>query len=116
MKITNPSSKDYGKGLRVKRDINGEWCCVGDRVRLTRPAVYWEKRSVPTKRLEGMTVIMGEEKEKPEIVDLPEAIHEGVLILRISQGVMLKLDNRDVIRPKFSNRARNVWRWEKVTQ
>jgi hypothetical protein len=89
-----------GFGMFVRRDVNGNPCCIGDRVKITAPR---QIHSFPDE--DGID----EEQVYEERSDT------GVLCLWWSRGLMLKLENGIYKKIKTNTRSPIVERiWELI--
>lgn len=100
MKSTKKEKQIFCEGTFIKKDIHGKDCHVGDRLKITRPRIYF-KRDVDT----GWGY---------EIVDLKERKLVGTLVLLKTKGLHLKLDEGGYYHLTITDRARNPLKWERL--
>lgn len=87
----------WGEGLFVCNDDNGNPCHIGDTVRITRPEFSW-----------------GSWEEDEDRKFAPAIDDTGILILRKSKGVCVKLSNGCVLYPKFTKGCYKPMKWELI--
>ena len=78
----------FCEGVFIKNDINNVPCCIGDKIKVTRPTFYNQDEY------------------------FPETIYYGTLVLLKSKGIMLRFDNGGYYRLTLTNQARNPLKWE----
>ena len=84
----------FGKGLFIKNDDNGNPCHIGDivRVKVSGGESTWNDLDVP----------------------LNDAEYEGVLVLLKSKGVYIRLNNGYYIQPRLTKNSMRKWEWELI--
>ena len=91
--------KLFAEGLFIHNDDNGNPCCIGDTIKLTRPYIEYKE--------------FDDEGGFGAIRKIPEKSWSGELVLLISKGVMLRV-GKGYISPKFTSKGYNTWKWELI--
>lgn len=92
----------FGKGLFIRKDKDGNDCCIGDRVEITRPE-FTIKNDNYGDNDDDFFVSSSRTIE--------ESIFEGTLILLKSKGVMIKTEDGYRKVPTTDNsRVKRIWK------